>query len=798
MLLPILTIATNCLFSQKVLKQTIRGTVTEKATKMPLPGANVVLLDSDPVIGATTDPEGKYRLENAPVGRVGLRISYIGFHDVVIPSLNLTSARELIIDVEMEEKPVLSEEVVITATRSKLRPQNEMATVSARSFTVEETQRYAGSRNDVARMASNFAGVRGTDDSRNDIIIRGNSPAGLLWRLEGVDIPNPNHYGALESTGGPVSILNNNLLANSDFYTGAFPAEYGNAISGVFDLEMRNGNDERHEFLGQIGFNGFELGAEGPVHEASGASYLVNYRYSTLEFFDLLGMEFGTGTAIPKYQDLSFKVNVPKTAAGSFSLFGVAGTSDISFLDSEKDTTSEKLDFYGGEGFDLINGSDMAALGLSNTYLINSTTWTKVTLAGTYHKFTTEIDSIVPAQNDILPFVRNNHTENKLFGSFVLNKKFSSRHNFKVGFTASSTYYTLIDSIYNDDSLRFNIITDYDGSGMMLQPYLEWQFKVSNTLTLNSGLHYQHFLLNNSRSLEPRLGLRWQFRPRQTFSLAYGYHSQLAPITVYFNQTRLPDGSYYRPNEGLDFTRSQHFVAGYDWSLSNYIRLKAELYYQYISNAGVDGNRENAYSVLNQGASFYVWTPDTLVNEGEGQNYGVELTFERFLNEGIYYLFTASVYESKYAGSDGMARNTAFNGNYVFNGLLGREWAMKSKPGKKKVRHYAFLADIKATWAGGQRYTPARIEYDPSMGEYVAHFDADVAYSEKFRDYFRTDLRVAFRQNSKNLSMEWAIDFQNIFNIKNIYSQRFNSQTGEMEEIYQLGLLIVPQFRIEF
>ena len=252
------------LSAQSTITQTIRGTVIDKITLTPLPGANVILLNSDPLVGVSADVDGKFRLEKVPIGRVDLKVTYIGYKDIILSGLNLQAGKELVLDLKMDEMAVMSDEVVVTAKREKAKAINDMATVSARGFTVEETERYAGSRNDVARMASNFAGVRGTDDSRNDIIIRGNSPTGLLWRLEGVDIPNPNHYGATESTGGPVSILNNNQLANSDFLTGAFPAEYGNATSGVFDLKMRNGNNEKNEFLGQVGFNGFELGAEGP------------------------------------------------------------------------------------------------------------------------------------------------------------------------------------------------------------------------------------------------------------------------------------------------------------------------------------------------------------------------------------------------------------------------------------------------------------------------------------------------------------------------------------------------------
>lgn len=796
LLLPLLLIVFSAI-SQNQLKQTIRGKVIDKNTQIPLPGANIILLNTDSIIGTSTDLNGKFRIDNIPLGRAGIKVSYIGFNEVIFNNLNLISGKEMILTIEMEEMAIMSEELVITAHYEKSQAINEMATVSARGFTVEETERYAGSRNDVARMASNFAGVRGTDDSRNDIIIRGNSPSGLLWRMEGVDIPNPNHYGATESTGGPVSILNNNQLANSDFMTGAFPAEYGNALSGVFDLKMRNGNDEKHEFMGQIGFNGLELGAEGPISKKNGSSYLINYRYSTLEFFNLLGINFGTGTAIPKYQDFSFKVNLPQTKLGSFSIFGIGGTSDISILDSQADTTNEALDFYGGEGFDLVNGSDMAVVGISHTYLINSTTYSKLVLAGTYHDFRVTIDSLSQDDYTLYPYFRNSHKEQKLFANYYLNKKLNSQHTIKVGFTASFTKYDFIDSAYIDEENRFRTVTQFDGKTQLFQPYLLWQYKISNSVTLNTGLHYQHFFYNDTWSFEPRAGIKWRTQPNQTFSFGYGYHSQLAPITLYFNTVRLPNDTYQYTNKNLDMTHSQHFVLGYDWNINSNLRLKSEVYYQYISNAGVDGNKSNSYSTLNQGANFYVWSPDTLINNGTGNNYGLELTLEKFLSNGLYYLVTTSFYDSRYKGSDGINRNTAFNGNYILNGLIGKEWVLGRKPGKEIKKQLLLLVDIKTTFAGGQRYTPI-IPVQTGENSWAATYDDDNAYLEQFDDYFRTDFRIALKQNSKKISMEWAIDIQNLFNTQNMFSQNFNTSTGEIEYMYQMGILVIPQFKIIF
>ncbi|MCD4788701.1 MAG: carboxypeptidase-like regulatory domain-containing protein, partial [Bacteroidales bacterium] len=224
----LLIIMSNKIFTQNI-TQTVKGQVIEKQTLAPLPGATVILLETDPLVGTTTNTDGYFVLENVPVGRVSLQVRYMGYHTATINNLNLMSGKELVVNVEMEEKVEKIDEVVITATR-KGETINQMTSISARTFSVEETQRFAGAMNDVSRMAANYAGVCTSNDALNDIVIRGNSPSGLLWQLDGVDIPNPNHFGQLGATGGPVSMLNNNVLSNSDFMTGAFPAEYGNAL----------------------------------------------------------------------------------------------------------------------------------------------------------------------------------------------------------------------------------------------------------------------------------------------------------------------------------------------------------------------------------------------------------------------------------------------------------------------------------------------------------------------------------------------------------------------------------------
>ena len=321
-ILVLLLIFTAQMACAQSITQTIRGTVKDKISKAPIIGATIMLADKTK--GSKADVKGEFELKEIPIGRVSLIITSVGYRPIVLNNLELNATNQLILNIEMEDRVTTTKKVIIRSKKDKSKTLNEMVSVSGRTFSVEETQRYAGSKNDIARMAQSFAGVQASNDGRNDIIVRGNSPVGVLYRIEGMDIPNPNHFAAAGTTGGPISMINNNVLANSDFLTSAFPAQYMNATSGIFDLNLRSGNNREHEFLGQIGFNGVEMNAEGPLSKKGNSSYIIGYRYSTLAVFNALGVNFGTGTAVPKYQDGSFKLKF-SDKKGSTTLFGIGG-----------------------------------------------------------------------------------------------------------------------------------------------------------------------------------------------------------------------------------------------------------------------------------------------------------------------------------------------------------------------------------------------------------------------------------------------------------------------------------------
>jgi len=798
---------TNIFYGQ--FSQTVRGIVTDQDTETPLIGARVQVTYNDTIKGGITDVNGRFEIKSVPVGRIDVLVSYIGFAPTKLSEIEVTSGKELILNITMQEQ--ILEEVVIKQKVDKTESQNEMTSVSARTFSIDESMRYAGSLNDVSRMAQNFAGVQGADDSRNDIVIRGNSPTGVLYRVEDIDIPNPNHFALSGTTGGPVSVLNNNVLANSDFMTGAFPAEYGNALAGVFDLKMRNGNNQQHEFLGQVGFNGLEIMAEGPINKDKFSSYLISYRYSTLRLFKLMGINFGTGTSVPDYQDLSFKFNLPNSR-GKTTIWGIGGISAVKFLDSENDEAT----LFSETGEDLIFDSNIGVTGISNTFRINKNSFFKTSLSMDATLNVLSNDTLNQTNGLFYPLYRNTTLEGKQSLNFVYQNKLSPKHLLKAGVYNQRRIFNFNDSLHIKADTIINPlngnqiaipdywynITDSKGATYFIQPFVQYQWRINERLTLNPGLHSQIFLLNNTFAIEPRLGLRYAINEKLSISAAYGLHNQLVPNRLYFKQVRDQfgntimdeNGDPYIPNRDLEMTSSNHFVVGADQSIGKQTRLKLEAYYQLIDNAPVQ-NINSYYSVLNYGANFDLAFPDTLINNGTGRNYGIELTLERFLNNGFYYLFTGSLYESTYKGSDGVERNTAFNGNYTTNFLIGKEFEMfKEKEGKKAKS--VFVADLNLTLNGGQRYIP--IDLEASRAANTVVYDFNNAFEPKFDDYFRTDLKIGYKRNGSKITQEWSLNIQNMTNRKNIFQQVYNDSEGEIETRYQTGLLPIMQYKILF
>jgi hypothetical protein len=778
--------------------QTIRGRIIDKDSQAPLIGATVTVLNTDPLKGAVSDLTGDFRIENVALGRHNLVVSYIGYEDVYINQLLVGSGKEVVLHIEMQEAVQQLQTVVVQASRySKDQPINDMAAVSARSFSVEETSRYAASFNDPARMAQSYAGVSTANDMNNEIVIRGNSARGVLWRVEGLEIPNPNHFAAGEgSTGGGISILSNATLANSDFFTGAFPAEYGNALSGVFDLRLRRGNNEKREYSFQAGFLGLQAAVEGPFTKKHTASYLANYRYFNLGFLNEIGFQIGGATITPSYHDATFNINMPTKRAGRFSIFGIGGISEGGIA-AKKDSLRWE---YASDRQEQVVQRRMGVLGMTYTYLLkNNRTYFKLSAAYAAEDDVVRMDSLDNSYQPLMLY-RDNFTNSSIRAAVQANHKFSARHVLRTGVNYDQIWFRTAASIPDPSAGGFKEQFERLESDMV-QSYTQWQWRPVPALEINTGLHHTSFILNNNHVLEPRFGIRWQLRPGMALAYGTGIHSRLEPISLYANNMEIPlpspefifengNSFLFSPRSTLRLTQSFHNVAAFDWSFAPDFRMKAEIYYQHLFNVPVRDDILSILSTANYNGFSRDFDKAQLINSGKGRNYGLELTVEKFFSRDYYFLVTTSLFESQYRALDMVWRNTRFNGNYILNVVGGKEF----KIGENK--EHILGINGKVVWAGGKRVTP--IDLASSLMQNREVLLTDQAFENRLPDFFRTDVGLSYRWNQPKYALIFTFDVQNVFNRRNVEKRYFDPYAGKVREVYQMGWVPVFNARVEF
>lgn len=758
--------------------QNIRGTVVDQDSQMPLIGTTVVVVGSDPLIGTVTDVNGNFRLTNVPVGRVTLKVTFIGYEDRTIPNLLLTSAKEEILNISLAESISTLNELVVTADQPRGEALNEMAMISAHTFSVEETSRFAGSFDDPARMVVAFAGVNGDAEGNNDIIVRGNSSKGILWRLEGIAIPNPNHFANEGSTGGPINALSSKMLSNSDFFTGAFSPEYGDATSGVFDMKLKSGNNERREYTAALSTLGVDMTAEGPFKDGGRGSYIVNYRYSALDLLDKAGVvDFG---GVPRYQDLSFKIQLPASPKHNFALFGLGGLSGIDTEEKDEEDDTILTGKFSGT-------NKLGVLGLSHTYQINDDMYLRSSLAatGTDNSFNYDIPD---DEQRLYTIEKGSIGKSSLIATSTFNYKLSARHKIESGVILTRLNFNMDANSWDFEVDRLLNELSEKGNSATYQAFASWKYRISEDLTMISGLHYLQFALNNNNSIEPRLAFKWQASETQSFNAGFGIHSKLEPISTYLAKRFNDDGTFTQPNKNLEITKAAHFVLGYDRQIGAHTHLKIETYYQQLYDVPVEDVPGSAYSLLNVTGGY---STRQLVNEGTGRNYGVELTAERYLHNGLYYMSTLSLFRSLYTAMDGVERKSAFDNNFVANLIGGKEFRV-GKSSKNKV----LFMNTKVALIGGQRYSP--VDLAASIEANTEVIDETNPFSRKGDAIFRTDFSIGLRRNRARTTTEWKIDVQNILNNQTVLGEDYVRASQRIYHSKQLGMLPTLSYKISF
>lgn len=769
--------------NNRVLTETVKGTVIDKGTRLPLSGVTIRLTSNPAVKASSTDHNGVFRLTGVPLGRQVLQASITGYSAVILSEVLISSGKENVLNLEMESQTNNLNEVVVNANSGK-KPLNQMAMTSGRSFSPEETNRYAGAFFDPARMAQSFPGVvAGGDD--NEIIVRGNSPKSLQWRLEGIEIVNPNHFGSEGASGGGISMINTTVLSASDFYTGGLAAEYGNAISGVFDLKFRKGNTDKREYAFNIGVLGAGATLEGPFKKGGSASYLVSYRYSSLSLLEKVGVEV-SDAGTPKYQDLSFNFVFPTQKAGTFSLFGIGGLGKIDKI-AERDYKKWEERF---DGFDMKLGFNAGSAGLKHLYIASKKLYFNNIISVSASQSSNTTDTLT---KNYIPSLdhKDEYTNTAIRYAGSLNYKMNKANTIRAGVNASLLRYNLYALSYNTELQGLKELINQKGSTSSYDAFIQHKAELTSKLTLNTGIHANYFVLSKSWSVEPRLGLNWQVTPDQLVSFGAGLYNRLEPLSYYFAKSADGYGSGQTP-ELLSPTKSAQAVLGYEKLFGGNFKFKTEVYYQHLYDVPVSADPNINFSLLNVsdnsaiGSSAY----RQLTNQGTGKNYGIEFSLEKSLSKGYYFIATSSLFDSKFKALNGSVFNTSFNTRYVGNLLAGKEWVV----GKKK--NNIFGLNAKLIYAGGRKYSPVLVEESFRLDEEV--IDQNQINTLTADPYVRVDFSSSYRINGKRVSHLIILDIQNLLNRENTVGMHYNFSKRIIESEKWSGIIPTINYRIEF
>jgi hypothetical protein len=764
--------------------QTIYGQVLDKQTKTPLPGATIIVENSKPQLVASSDENGNFVLNQVPIGRQVLVVTYIGYLPQKSDAIILTSAKSVTVKIDLTSGSINADEVVISANKNAFEPLNELSVVSTRSFTSEETERMPAGVNDPGRVALSYPGVqRGPDDTENQIVVRGNSPIGILWRLEGVDMPNPNHFAVVGSSGGGVSIFSAQLLAKSDFSTGGFAAEYGNALSGAFDVQFRHGNMQKREHRAKIGILGLDFATEGPIKNGS-SSYLVNYRYSTLGLLGKMGFYLVGERVTNDFQDLSFNLVFKKKKSVS-TIFGIGGLSEENYFPVEN--AQDRNPNRASEWEDRVKPSNMGALGYTYTYMPDNKTYVKAVVALVGSDQIRNSDTL-DLQNVRFRYNSERYLDKRLVASVAYSKKITEKFWVKTGVIANQIFYDFFKQTkarLNQQDInqrQVNVSVKGDGSSQMLQQYVQTTYKISPKLSLNAGMHFLEFLTNKTGSVEPRISMLYAPNSSSKLSFAYGRHGRILPMMTYF----FTDSTGKNINLNLKPIKSDHFIAAFHHYTQNRMRLSVEAYYQSMFNVPISADVTSNYWLLNYSSDF----PEFQVkSQGLGRNKGIDLAIEKQFSNSYFFLATFSVLDSKFKANDGLWHNSRFNTRFSSSYTFGKEFPFKNGNILQIGGRFLF--------SGGFRYTP----FDPIKSKEKGFYVADQTRENEGQvaPFQRLDTRIAYRFNGKKTSGNISLDFQNATNRLNATNVAYDSVKNTTYLEYRgSGFIPVLTFQFDF
>lgn len=759
--------------------QKIYGTVTNSFSLRPISDVQVTLLLNDSIISETsTQVNGTFSFDDILLGLYDIEFKHSKYDAFILPDITLLSSREKEITVQLVELyKELEEFTVANPKKDRSKNLNEMVTNSVKTIYVQDMAKLAGSLDDPIRVAGMTPGV--TSDaafSENFISIRGNSPRGLKYMIEGVELNNPTHFARIGSSGGTFTVFSMQILDKSDFFTGAFPAEYSNALSGVLDVNLRHGNQKTNEYAIKLGTLGLDFAAEGPLNKEKHSSFLFNYRYSVVGLARAIGYP-----TQPTYQDLSFVLNFP-SEKGKLKLFGIAGTSDrkrIAIADSTK--WEGDIDRY-----NLLLHGDMVSLGGSYVHYVNAKTTWKATVLGSGYR---QADNRNFLMDDYQEIVRrkNEYRSLPISAAFSLRHKFSNRHTSKSGFSSEFANHNWEVLNYNFDAMKLDTNVIGTGNSQTHKAFTQSRFLINEKLSMNIGVSALYHDVNNDYSIEPRIGFAYETKNKAKISLALGRHSQAEHFATYRYRETDSVGNITMPNLDLKLSKAYHAIVGLRKSIFKNHYFNIEGYYQHLYDVPVEAG--GTFSMLNIAELEEMRALD---NSGLGANYGIDMGIERYANKGLYYIINFSIFESNYTGGDGIVRSTEFDQSFNFKFLAGKEYIVGESKGKRNFVGW----NTNLAYVGGRPYTP--VDIDQSILEQQTVLNESLAYSQRDNNLLFLDVTFTYKINKPNRTGIWSLQIKNLFSNGNAIYREYDTVLGKVVTIPSSSFFPNLSYKLEF
>jgi len=790
----LLVINSSFAFTQN--HKSIRIYVFDAISHSPLTGCEINIYPSK--LKYQTDSTGMAEVLALSPGRFHCVVYKEGFKPLVSDYFihSAQSSSQISLYMYDGSKQLSEVEVRASAMLTSNEAKNSFSYLSSRSFSSEDTERIPMGLNDPSRMALSYPGVHvGRSDLDNPIIVRGNSPYGVSWRIEGIDVPNPNHFAKHGTGGGGISILSAQLMGKSDFYSGAMPAEFGNALAATFDIRLREGNYKNKAYKVRASMLGIDVAAEGPFKNGR-SSYLVNYRYSTLGLMNWLTFYLVGNRTVNTFSDISFNLIFnSKNLKNKTTVFGVMGKS-MDYAFPQPDPEKRKVGVL-DDWEERVRPSEMGVVGVTHTKNINPRSSLKLVVAATVSRILRYSDTL--SYEDIkFRYNTEKYIDNRISANMAYLTKVNRTLKVKAGVQIQMTDFvfnrtTLPRSSMNDlnaQAIGISIWANGAGKSLIGEAYTMVEKVWLNKIYLNAGFHLMHFFFNNSNSFEPRMALKYSPNTKHVVAASYGLHSQLLPMSTYFVARRISDRppySYDYPNKDLAFPRSRHFVISYRAMLPKDFKITTELYSQNISRSLVQKNKESNFWILNASDGYPGITD--MIATGRGFNKGIDLTLEKLFYSTYFLMITGSSYDAKYETFAGDVFSSSFNDRFGTTLTFGREFNLK----RKRV----IQAGFRGMYNGGFLYTePDSVK----SAEYMTYIPK---YSETNKleapAYRRLDARISYRYSGKKTSGQVALDIQNATGYANVSRAYYNIITRQIElQRRGTGFTPIVSWKMEF